>query len=67
MRCQPVAYYRDPGAAEVASRTLAHVRPGSIVSLHLGHSGTVAALPKILAGLATKNLQPVTLSWLLRD
>ena len=59
--------YRDPGAALVASRTLDQVRPGSIVSLHLGHSGTVRALPQILAGLGAKGLLPVTLSRLLRD
>jgi peptidoglycan/xylan/chitin deacetylase (PgdA/CDA1 family) len=59
--------YRDPGAPKVVSRTLEQVRPGSIVSLHLGHAGTVQALPQILAGLAAKGLLPVTLSWLLRD
>ena len=59
--------YRDPGSAQVVSRTLAKVRPGSIVSLHLGHPGTVAALPQILAGLASRQLLPVTLSRLLRD
>jgi len=59
--------FRDPGAAQVVSRTLEQVRPGSIVSLHLGHLGTVQALPKILAGLAAKGLVPVTLSRLLRD
>lgn len=59
--------YLDPGAAQVASRTLAQVRPGSIVSLHLGHAGTVRALPQILTGLAAKGLVPVTLSRLLRD
>ena len=59
--------YRDPGAAQVVSRTLGQVRSGSIVSLHLGHSGTVRALPQILAGLAAKGLRPVTLSMLLRD
>jgi len=59
--------YRDPGSAQVVSRTLATVRPGSIVSLHLGHPGTVAALPRILAGLASRQLLPVTLSRLLRD
>jgi hypothetical protein len=37
------------------------------VSLHLGHLGTVQALPQILAGLAAKELLPVTLSRLLRD
>ncbi|MEP7034177.1 MAG: polysaccharide deacetylase family protein [Dermatophilaceae bacterium] len=59
--------YLDPGSALVASRTLERVRPGSIVSLHLGHAGTVQALPKILAGLSAKGLAPVTLSMLLRD
>jgi peptidoglycan/xylan/chitin deacetylase (PgdA/CDA1 family) len=61
------ADYRDPGASLVVSRTLQQVRPGSIVSLHLGHIGTVQALPKILAGLSAKGLAPVTLSRLLRD
>ena len=41
------------------------VRPGSIVSLHLGHQITIAALPRILDGLSTKRLQPVTLTELL--
>ncbi len=59
--------YLDPGAALVVSRTLEQVRPGSIVSLHLGHVGTVQALPKILAGLSARGLAPVTLSVLLRD
>jgi peptidoglycan/xylan/chitin deacetylase (PgdA/CDA1 family) len=59
--------YRDPGAAQVVQRTLTQVRPGSIVSLHLGHAGTVQALPQILAGLGAKGLAPVTLSRLLRD
>jgi len=59
--------YRDPGPSLVVSRTLDQVRPGSIVSLHLGHVGTVQALPKILAGLAVRGLVPVTLSMLLRD
>jgi peptidoglycan/xylan/chitin deacetylase (PgdA/CDA1 family) len=59
--------YRDPGAAKVVSRTLRQVRPGSIVSLHLGHLGTVQALPQILDGLANNGLLAVTLSRLLRD
>jgi peptidoglycan/xylan/chitin deacetylase (PgdA/CDA1 family) len=57
--------YRDPGAATVTQRTLAAVAPGSIVSLHFGHPGTVAAMPAILDGLAAKGLTPVTLSTLL--
>jgi peptidoglycan/xylan/chitin deacetylase (PgdA/CDA1 family) len=54
------ADYADPGADAVVRRTLAAVRPGSIVSLHLGHPGTVAAMPRILAGLRSRGLQPVT-------
>ncbi|MEP6630978.1 MAG: polysaccharide deacetylase family protein [Lapillicoccus sp.] len=57
--------YDDPGAALVRSRTLAAVKAGSIVSLHLGHQGTVDALPGILQGLAAKGLQAVTVSRLL--
>ncbi len=56
--------FLDPGAGAVRDRTLAAVRPGSIVSLHLGHPGTVAALPEILAGLSRRGLVPVTLSQL---
>lgn len=59
--------YRDPGAALVRSRTRRHARPGSIISLHLGHAGTVQALPGILSDLSTAGLRPVTLSVLLRD
>jgi peptidoglycan/xylan/chitin deacetylase (PgdA/CDA1 family) len=59
--------YLDPGSAKVVSRTLEKVRPGSIISLHLGHAGTVTALPRILAGLSVRGLRPVTLSRLLRD
>lgn len=57
--------YQDPGADAVVSRVLADVRPGSIVSLHLGHAGTVSALPRILAGLRSRSLEPVTVRQLL--
>ncbi len=57
--------YQDPGATTVARRTLAAVRAGSIVSLHLGHRGTVQALPTILAGLTERGLTPVTMTELL--
>lgn len=57
--------YTDPGAAAVAGRVLAQVRPGSIVSLHLGHEGTVRALPEILTGLHDRRLTAVTASTLL--
>jgi peptidoglycan/xylan/chitin deacetylase (PgdA/CDA1 family) len=55
----------DPGPAAVTKNVLDAARPGSIVSLHLGHAGTVRALPDILAGLRTRHLQPVTIPRLL--
>jgi peptidoglycan/xylan/chitin deacetylase (PgdA/CDA1 family) len=57
--------YLDPGAALVISRTLAGVQRGSIVSMHLGHEGTVQALPAILDGLSSRGLRPVTVKTLL--
>jgi peptidoglycan/xylan/chitin deacetylase (PgdA/CDA1 family) len=57
--------YDDPGADAVTQRTLAAVHPGAIVSLHFGHSGTVAAMPAILDGLEQRHLTPVTVSTLL--
>jgi peptidoglycan/xylan/chitin deacetylase (PgdA/CDA1 family) len=57
--------YADPGPDAVAARVAARLRPGSIVSLHTGHAGTVAALPRILAACAAKGLRPVPLHDLL--
>jgi peptidoglycan/xylan/chitin deacetylase (PgdA/CDA1 family) len=57
--------YTDPGPDAVIATVLGSVRPGSIVSLHFGHSGTVTALPAILRGLASRALRPVTLTALL--
>ena len=57
--------YQDPGSSAVAQRTLDAVKPGSIVSLHFGHAGTVAAMPAILDGLDQRGLTPVTISTLL--
>jgi len=57
--------YLDPGATAVRTRTLAAVKGGSIVSLHLGHSQTVEALPGILQGLAERGLTSVRLTDLL--
>lgn len=59
--------FRDPGPDLVRSRTAATVQPGSIVSLHLGHAGTVTALPGMLEDLASRGLRAVTLSTLFRD
>ena len=41
------------------------VKPGSIILLHPNYETTVAALPRILADLQAKGLQPVTLRQLL--
>ena len=56
--------YTDPGPDAIVSTVLGSTRPGSIVSLHLGHSGTVTALPAILRGLASRGLRAVTLTGL---
>ncbi len=57
--------YTDPGPVVIVSRVLSQARAGSIVSLHLGHTGTVAAIPQILAGLSRRGLSAVTVSHLL--
>ncbi len=57
--------FADPGPGVVRDRTLAAVRPGSIVSLHLGHAGTVDALPGILDGLRSHGLRAVGVGALL--
>lgn len=54
--------YQDPPATTTEQRFLAAVRPGSVVSLHLGHPGTVAALPVMLDGLRQRGLAAVTAS-----
>jgi len=59
------ADYTDPGASAVVARVLAAVRPGSIVSLHLGHAGTVQAMPRILDGLKSKGLSAVSMTTLM--
>jgi peptidoglycan/xylan/chitin deacetylase (PgdA/CDA1 family) len=57
--------YTDPGPDAVVSTVLGATKPGSIVSLHFGHAGTVTALPSIINGLASRGLRPVTLTELL--
>ena len=54
--------YEDPSAEQIAERLLAAVRPGAVVSMHLGHQHTVAALPAVLAGLKSRGLAAVTAS-----
>ena len=57
--------YTDPGPDAVVSTVLRLTRPGSIISLHCGHPGTVTALPAIMRGLVSRGLRPVTLTELL--
>ncbi len=52
--------YQDPGAAAITERVLATVAPGSVISLHFDHVGTIEALPGILDGLSARGLQPGT-------
>jgi peptidoglycan/xylan/chitin deacetylase (PgdA/CDA1 family) len=56
--------WKDPGPTVIRS-AVAAATAGSVVSLHLGHQGTVAALPSILADLAARGLTPVTATELL--
>ena len=58
--------YADPGRDLVVQRTLAAARPGSIISLHFGHQGTIDALPDILTTLRGRGLKTVSTSTLLR-
>jgi peptidoglycan/xylan/chitin deacetylase (PgdA/CDA1 family) len=65
--------WKARSAGNLADRIVAKARPGSIVDLHDGLDGRVdadrtilvAALPRILDGLAAKGLQPVRLDELL--
>jgi peptidoglycan/xylan/chitin deacetylase (PgdA/CDA1 family) len=57
--------YTDPGTTQIVTRVLDAVRAGSIVSLHLGHRGTVDAIPAILLGLRSRGLPAVSMSSLM--
>jgi peptidoglycan/xylan/chitin deacetylase (PgdA/CDA1 family) len=57
--------WQDPGPAAIRA-AVATVRAGSVVSMHLGHPGTVAALPGIFADLARRGLTAVTATELLK-
>ena len=55
----------DPGSAVVLAKVKAGVKPGSIVSMHFGHAGTITAFPHVIAHLRSVGLTPVTVSTLL--
>lgn len=57
--------WKDPGPTVIRA-AVATATAGSVVSLHLGHQGTVAALPGILTDLSARGLRPVTATELLR-
>jgi peptidoglycan/xylan/chitin deacetylase (PgdA/CDA1 family) len=50
--------YTDPGASAIVSRVAAGLKPGSILSLHLGHTGTVAAFERIVNTIRNRGLSP---------
>jgi peptidoglycan/xylan/chitin deacetylase (PgdA/CDA1 family) len=57
--------YTDPGADAILSKIGAELQPGSIVSMHFGHPGTVTAFPRIVDLLQTRGLRPVLVNDLL--
>ncbi|MCM3883887.1 polysaccharide deacetylase family protein, partial [Frankia sp. R82] len=57
--------YTSPGADAVVARVRSGLQPGSIVSMHFGYPGTVAAFPRIAANLRAAGLTPVTVHDLL--
>jgi peptidoglycan/xylan/chitin deacetylase (PgdA/CDA1 family) len=55
--------WTDPGADTVCAQ-LRKATAGSVVSMHLGHQGTLTAIPRILADLDSRGLRPVSASQL---
>ena len=51
--------YQDPGAVLIEARVRQTLKAGSIVSLHLGHPGTVAAFPTLVADARARAFEPV--------
>jgi peptidoglycan/xylan/chitin deacetylase (PgdA/CDA1 family) len=58
--------YQDPSAKAIVANCMKSVQNGSIVSLHFGHSHTVAAFPLLIQALHDRKLIPVTVNTLLR-
>jgi peptidoglycan/xylan/chitin deacetylase (PgdA/CDA1 family) len=54
--------WTDPGPDAAVRAVLDHARKGSIISLHLGHTGTVRALSAVLDGLRSRGLRPGSVS-----
>ena len=54
-----------PTADDIVAKVLSRAQGGSIILMHLGGFNTLAALPRIVAGLQANGLTPVTLDELL--
>jgi peptidoglycan/xylan/chitin deacetylase (PgdA/CDA1 family) len=62
--------WKLPGVNAIVHNALATAGPGSIILMHDGDSNrreTLAALPRIIAGLRARHLQLVTIRQLLVD
>ncbi len=57
--------FTDPGAPTIR-HAVGAAAAGSVVSMHLGHPGTLVALPGLLDDLAHRGLRPVTATALFR-
>ncbi len=57
--------FTDPGPAAIR-RAVGAAPAGSVVSMHLGHPGTLDALPGLLDDLAQRGLKPVSAGALFR-
>jgi len=57
--------FTSPGASAVTRKVIGEIRNGSVVSLHFGYAGTVAALPAVLEELDRRGLRAVTTTELL--
>ncbi len=51
--------YEDPGSSVIVARVSQALQPGSIVSLHTGHAGTVQAFPALVQMIRSRHLEPV--------
>lgn len=57
--------FTEPGTRAVRAKVAKDAGPGSVVSLHFGYAGTIAALPGILDDLKRRGLRAVTTTELL--
>ena len=58
--------FADLGMSAIIREVLGEARGGSVVSMHLGHTGTVETLPAVLDGLRRRGLRAVPVAELVR-